>query len=94
MGDAPLIATLYPFGEIGRLCDAEGGRRILLSEIVMSRPRLRGMLCDGEGVIASARALIVARGQEVRIDLVQGTFSESVSSNERRAIPWVRADTR
>jgi len=78
--DAPVIAKLYPFGEVERLCDVGGGRGTLLSEIVMRHPNVRGVLCDGEGVIASARELLEARGVLDRIDLVPGSFFEKVPS--------------
>jgi hypothetical protein len=78
--DAPAIAKLYPFGEVGRLCDVGGGRGTLLSEIVLRHPNVRGVLCDGEGVIASARELLDARGVLDRVELAAGSFFEKVPS--------------
>lgn len=78
--DAPGIATTYPFGEIGILCDMGGGRGTLLSEILVHHPRLRGMLCDVPGVIESARALLTQRGVAARVELVPGSFFDSVPS--------------
>jgi hypothetical protein len=78
--DAPVIAKLYPFSEVKRLCDVGGGRGTLLSEIVMRHPNVRGVLCDGEGVIASARELLEARGVLDRVELAPGSFFEKVPS--------------
>ncbi len=78
--DAPVVAKLYPFGEVKRLCDVGGGRGTLLSEIVIRHPNVRGVLCDGEGVIASARELLEARGVLDRVELVPGSFFEKVPS--------------
>ncbi len=36
--DAPAIASLYPFGEVKRLCDVGGGRGTLIGEIVKRHP--------------------------------------------------------
>jgi len=52
-----------------------GGR----PDALRCRP-LAGVLCDGEGVIASARELLEARGVLDRIDLVPGSFFEKVPS--------------
>ena len=75
---APAIAALYPFGELGVLCDVGGGRGTLLSELLVRYPRLRGVLCDGAGVIASARALLERRGVLDRVELVAGSFFDEV----------------
>src|SRR5581483_1442669 len=74
--DAPVIARLYPFHEVKRLCDVGGGRGTLLSEIVLRHPHVRGVLCDAEGVVASARELLAARGVADRVDLAPGSFFE------------------
>ena len=76
--DAPAIAALYPFAEVKRLCDVGGGRGTLLSEIVKRHPGLEGVLCDAEGLMASARELLSARGVEDRVELAPGSFFEKV----------------
>lgn len=78
--DAPVIARLYPFGEVQRLCDVGGGRGLLLSEILLRHPGLRGVLQDSPGVLASARALLEQRGVTQRVELSPGSFFESVPS--------------
>lgn len=78
--DAPVIAGLYPFSEIKRLCDVGGGRGTLLSEIVLRHPELQGVLYESPGVIDSARELLAKRGVAGRIELIAGSFFESVPS--------------
>ncbi|HEY1956982.1 MAG TPA: methyltransferase [Polyangiaceae bacterium] len=78
--DAPVVAKLYPFSEVKRLCDVGGGRGTLLSEIVIRHPNVRGVLCDGDGVIASARELLEARGVLDRVELAPGSFFDEVPS--------------
>lgn len=76
--DAPVIARLYPFGEVQRLCDVGGGRGLLLSEILLRHPQLRGVLQDSPGVLDSARKLIEQRKVADRVELSAGSFFEAV----------------
>jgi hypothetical protein len=78
--DAPLIATLYPFGEVERVCDVGGGRGTLLSELLVRHRHLRGMLCDAPGVVASAAELFARRRVSERVELCPGSFFDSVPS--------------
>lgn len=76
--DAPLVARLYPWHEVTTVCDVGGGRGTLLSELLLSHRHLRGVLCDGAGVIASAASLLRARGVADRVELVAGSFFDAV----------------
>jgi hypothetical protein len=76
--DAPTVAELYPFKEVRRICDVGGGRGTLISELLVRHPHLSGVLCDGPGVIASARQLLERRGVLHRVELVPGSFFEKV----------------
>lgn len=76
--DAPVIAGLYPFGEVSRVCDVGGGRGTLLSELLLRHGHLRGVLCDDPGVVESARALLAARGVADRVELAPGSFFDGV----------------
>ncbi len=78
VADAAVVASLYPFGELQTLCDVGGGRGTLLSEILIRHAGLRGVLYDGEGVIASAASLLEARGVADRVECVAGDFFVSV----------------
>jgi hypothetical protein len=76
--DAPMIARLYPWREVKRVCDVGGGRGTLLSELLIRHPHLTGVLCDGAGVIESARRLLDKRGVSARVQLVPGSFFDAV----------------
>jgi hypothetical protein len=75
---APTIANLYPWGELGRVCDVGGGRGTLLSELLLRFPTLRGVLYDGQGVVALGRELLEARGVMDRATLETGSFFDRV----------------
>lgn len=77
---APVIADLYPWGELGTVCDVGGGRGTLLSELLLRFPSLRGVLYDGAGVIALGRDLLAHRGVLGRVTLEAGSFFERVPS--------------
>jgi hypothetical protein len=78
--DAPFVARLYPFEEVKTLCDVGGGRGTLLSELLLRFPNLRGVLCDGPGVIESAREFLTLRGVLDRVELKPGSFFVEVPS--------------
>lgn len=78
VAEAPVIATLYPFGEVRRLCDVGGGRGTLLSEILVRHRHLRGVLYDAPGVVASARPLLQRRGVADRVEAAAGSFFDAV----------------
>jgi hypothetical protein len=78
VADAPVIAKLYPFRELGSLCDIGGGRGTLLSELLLRHRHLRGTLYESPGVLESARDLLAARGILERVSLVPGSFFEGV----------------
>jgi hypothetical protein len=69
---------MYPWREVTRVCDVGGGRGTLLSELLIRHPHLRGVLCDGAGVLASAGPLLRARGVADRVELVAGSFFGAV----------------
>ncbi len=78
VADAPVVARLYPWKEVKRVCDVGGGRGTLLSELLVRHEHLQGVLYDGTGVIASARQLLARRGVERRVEVVAGSFFERV----------------
>ncbi len=83
IASAPVIATLYPFGELSDVCDVGGGRGTLLSELLLRHPHLKGVLCDGEGVLESARELLAQRGVLDRVTLSPGSFFEKVPAGSQ-----------
>lgn len=76
--DAPVIAKLYPFREVGTVCDVGGGRGTLLSELLLRHRHLRGTLYESPGVLDSARELLAERGVLERVSLVPGGFFDGV----------------
>jgi hypothetical protein len=80
VASAPMVAGLFPWREIKKVCDVGGGRGTLLSELLIRHPHLSGVLCDGAGVIESARSLLQKRGVAERVELVPGSFFEQVPS--------------
>jgi len=77
-GNAPAIASMYPFDEIETLCDVGGGRGALLSELLVRYPKLIGILSEDESVLVSARELLASRGVAERATLVPGNFFDQV----------------
>jgi hypothetical protein len=49
---APVIASLYPWGEVRVVCDVGGGSGAVLAELLRRHGHLRGILCDQEDVLA------------------------------------------
>jgi hypothetical protein len=76
--DAPFIAALYPFQELRRLCDVGGGRAMLLSELLLRHPGLRGVLYEASGVLPAARRLLDQRGVAERVECLAGSFFDEV----------------
>lgn len=75
---APVIAKLYPWAELTRVCDVGGGRGTLLGELLVRCPSLSGVLYDNEGVVALASELLAQRGVLDRARLETGSFFERV----------------
>lgn len=80
LGVAPIIASTYPFKEVGSVCDVSGGRGTLVSEILVRHPHLRATLTDGAGVLASARTLLSHRGVLDRTTLTEANFFDALPS--------------
>lgn len=78
VGAAPEIAALYPFHEIRQLCDVGGGNGLLLSELLLIYPEMRGILYETSSVLASARRLFEQRGVAERVECVSGSFLERI----------------
>lgn len=80
VAEAAGIASTYTFGAAQTICDVGGGRGTLLSEILLHHPKVRGILVDAPGVLESARGLLDARGVRERVELVPGSFFDTVPS--------------
>jgi hypothetical protein len=75
---APAIAAAYPFGEVQNVCDVGGGVGLVLAAILRRHPHLRGVLFDHESMLGEASSFLSQRGIAHRVDLVAGSFFESV----------------
>ncbi len=75
---APAIAAAYPFNEVKTVCDVGGGVGIVLAAVLRKYPHLRGILFDSESMLREASAYLRAAGIADRVDLVPGSFFDSV----------------
>jgi hypothetical protein len=75
---APAIAAAYPFEEVKTVCDVGGGVGIALAAALTRHPHLRGVLFDSEAMLGEARPRLAAHGVAERVELVAGSFFESI----------------
>ncbi|MBL8896216.1 MAG: hypothetical protein JNM84_01250 [Planctomycetes bacterium] len=78
LGDAPFVASLFPWAEVAVICDVGGGCGVLLSEILLRNPRVAGVLVDAPAVLASAGQLLARCDVIDRVTLAPGSFFERV----------------
>ena len=78
--DLPSIVGGYPWPETGTVCDVAGGIGTLLTGVLRARPRLRGVLVDGPGVLREAEDHLRRNGVRDRVELSEGNFFESVTA--------------
>jgi hypothetical protein len=74
----PVLLEAYDYGRFTRLADIAGGHGALLGAIVARHPRMRGVLFDQPHVVAGAPKLLAGLGVASRVDVVAGSFFESV----------------
>ncbi len=75
---APAIAASYPFEEVKTVCDVGGGVGIVLAAVLRKHPHLKGKLFDSESMLGEAKAYLAAAGIADRVELVSGSFFDSV----------------
>jgi len=75
---APYVAAAYPFGELRSVCDVAGGRGMLLAEVLVQHPHLRGALLDADYVLDCATPFLEERGVLDRVERVVGNFFERI----------------
>ncbi|HEX2085664.1 MAG TPA: methyltransferase [Solirubrobacteraceae bacterium] len=78
--DLPSIVGGYPWPDEGTVCDVAGGVGTLLAGILNARPRLRGVLVDGAGVLREAEGHLAGQGVRDRVELSEGDFFERVDA--------------
>jgi hypothetical protein len=74
----PAVNEAYDFSGVSKLVDVAGGHGLLLAGILKANPHLRGVLFDLPFVIEGAGPLLEAEGVGDRVELVEGSFFESV----------------
>lgn len=74
----PAFVEAYDFSSINRLVDVAGGHGLLLAGVLKANPHLRGVLFDLPFVIEGAGELLEHEGVSDRVELVSGSFFESV----------------
>lgn len=78
----PAVVATYDFGRFGTIADIAGGHGALLAAILGANPGVRGILFDQPHVVGPATALITAAGVADRVQIVPGSFFESVPSTD------------
>lgn len=77
----PAFVEAYDFLSINRLVDVAGGHGLLLAGVLKANPHLRGILFDLPFVIEGAGKLLEQEGVSDRVELVSGSFFESVPAD-------------
>jgi O-methyltransferase domain/Dimerisation domain len=77
-GRVEAIVAGYDFSGIGQLVDVGGGQGELVAAVLAANPSMRGIVFDQPHVVASARALLAARGVADRCGIAEGDFFDSV----------------
>src|SRR3954466_8140032 len=77
---APAIVAGYDWPRDAVICDVAGGVGTLLAAILKSRDDLRGVLVDGPGVLAEAKAWLETQGLAGRVELTEGNIFERVEA--------------
>jgi hypothetical protein len=78
--EPPAVAAAYDFSGLTTIVDVGGATGNLLTTVLASYPKARGILYDLPHVVRDAPALIQARGLAARITIESGSFFERVPS--------------
>jgi predicted O-methyltransferase YrrM len=73
-----VIARKYDWSGCRRICDVGGGTGTLLAAILARHPSLRGVLFDLPSVVAKASPILESAGVADRVEVVGGSFFETV----------------
>ena len=74
----PLFVANFDFGAYERVCDVGGGTGAVLATVLDAAPHLAGVLFDLPEVVARAPELLEDRGVAGRVEIVSGSFFETV----------------
>jgi hypothetical protein len=72
------VAEAYDFSGLQTIADIGGSHGVVLAVLLARYPHLRGVLFDLPPVVNGARSQLAARGVAARVELVGGSFFESV----------------
>jgi len=75
------VLSAMDFSQAGVIVDVGGGTGELLAAILAGSPALRGVLFDLPHVVAHASPVLSAKGVTDRVQVVGGSFFDSVPSN-------------
>jgi len=74
------IVDVYDFSGINTLMDVGGGIGVLMAEILIANPLMKGVVADIPSVIQTARKIIQSRGLEDRCQAVECDFFKKIPS--------------
>ena len=87
------IRTRYDFSGFDTIVDVGGGHGGLITSILQSNPKLKGVLFDAPEVIEDARGKIEAAGLSDRCETVAGDFFKSVpDGGDAYVMKWIIHD--
>ena len=73
-----IVARKYDWPADARVCDVGGGTGALLAAILAANPRCSGALYDLPAVVAKAGPVLARAGVAERVDVIGGSFFDSV----------------
>jgi len=87
------ILSLYDFSNFSTVVDVGGGHGGLITSILKSNPKVKGVLFDAPQVIEGARPKLEAAGLAERCETVAGDFFKSVpAGGDAYVMKWIIHD--
>lgn len=88
-----VITSRYDFSSFNKIVDVGGGHGGLITSILKSNPRVKGVLFDAAEVIAGARPKIESAGLAERCETVAGDFFQAVpAGGDVYVMKWIIHD--
>jgi ubiquinone/menaquinone biosynthesis C-methylase UbiE len=72
------VVDVYDFSGINTLTDVGGGIGVLMAEILIANPSMKGVVADIPSVIKEARKIIQSRGLEARCQVTECDFFKKI----------------
>jgi ubiquinone/menaquinone biosynthesis C-methylase UbiE len=72
------VVDVYDFSGINTLTDVGGGIGVLMAEILIANPSMKGVVADIPSVIKEARKIIQSRGLEARCRVTECDFFKKI----------------